>query len=332
MPFLCTQDGVDGETDVVWNYYTPKSDNNSKPTVKNTTPLSTRSKRLIKQKNIDKSFPKRKMTRTTQKNTQLLQDLIELNQNIHKFIGSKSVECKENLIESYSSNDDNINKSNDFSPKSGLRSNSRCLRKNLLTSKFNKPDCETALESDDSMNEVLIAASQVVEENIKTYESAPAVNSSVNKRSVKPVSILTMDQDSMDAILNSINIDSPILNKTKTCGSPHLGNDSFDNLVGDLNDSALDRLSQIPLNKELHNNSYKNNSSQWTIKEVQLHESQSSKFFGRHSSMPESPRINEVTKPSTSGMAFGRHSSLPHDNQDNGMYRHESLLKLELVY
>ncbi|CAH2045804.1 unnamed protein product, partial [Iphiclides podalirius] len=43
VPFLCTQDGTEGETDVVWNHYTPKSDT-TKTRSKNTTPLSRRSK------------------------------------------------------------------------------------------------------------------------------------------------------------------------------------------------------------------------------------------------------------------------------------------------
>lgn len=83
-----------------------------------------------------------------------------------------------------------------------------------------------------------------------------------------------------------------------------------------MNDSALDKLTQLPMKMETPNRSLKK--SQWVIKEVQIHESPSSKFFGRHSSMPESPRIVNVSEPSTSGRTFGRHSSMPHDNQEPG--------------
>lgn len=307
VPFLCTQDGADGDTDVVWNYYTPKADNRPITRIKNSTPLSTRSKRVTKSKDLKSPLPRRNKVRGPQKNTQLLQDLMELNENLHQFIDKKTNKDQNEHLPS-ESEEDIFNNSNDYSPKS-LKPNSRCLRKNLLSSKFNKVDNEVALESDDSMNECLVTASQMIEDKILKSEVTPV-------RKPERVSILQMDQDSMDAILNCINFDSPIQHKIKKSESPHTGNDSFDNFVDNLNDSALDKLTQLPMKMETPNRSLKK--SQWVIKEVQIHESPSSKFFGRHSSMPESPRIVNVSEPSTSGRTFGRHSSMPHDNQEPG--------------
>lgn len=321
VPFLCTQDGSEGETDVVWNFYTPKSEHAAKSRLKNSTPLSRKTKKIIRTTIIEKPLPKRRTVRATQKKTELFQDLIELNENLHELMGKKPKPVIKDKIKS-GSEEDIFSDSGDSSPKSGFRANSRCLRRNVLSSKFNKQEAETALESDDSMNECLIRASQIVEENILNQEPTPAKrpcldidskSTSTNKSSLN----LKMDHDSMDAILNSIKLESPIPNKTKT-NSSRLVNDSFDSLVGNLNDSALDRLTQMPSKS---NRSKLKTSTDWTIQEVVVHDSSpmSKSFFGRHSSMPESPIVAEINKPSTCGMVFGRYNSMPYnDKKMNG--------------
>lgn len=319
VPFLCTQDGAEGETDVVWNFYTPKSEHVAKSRLKNSTPIR-RAKRIIKTTVIEKPLPKRRTVRATQKKTELFQDLIELNQNLHELIAKKTKPVLEEKIQPGSEED--IFSDSDSSLKTGFRTNSRCLRRNVLSSKFNKPETETALESDDSMNECLIKASQVVEENILNSEPTPAKRPCLDFESkhtqqtkpIKPSLGFKMDHDSMDAILNSIKLESPILNKTKT-NSSRLINDSFDSLVGNLNDSTLDRLTQMPAKT---NGSKLNTTADWTVQDVVVHDSSpmSKSFFGRHSSMPESPVVTEINKPSTSGMAFGRHNSMPYTDKN----------------
>lgn len=319
VPFLCTQDGSEGETDVVWNFYTPKSEHAAKSRLKNSTPLSRKTKKIIKTTVIEKPLPKRRTHKPPQKKTELFQDLIELNENLHEFMAKKPKAVVEGKRKS-GSEEDIFSDSGDSSPKSGFRANSKCLRRNVLSSKFNKQEIETALESDDSMNECLIKASQVVEENILNQEPTPAkrpcldMESKSTKYIHKPSLNLKMDHDSMDAILNSIKLVSPTPNKTKT-NSSRLINDSFDSLVGNLNDSALDRLTQLPSKS---NRSKINTSTDWTVEEVVVHDSSpiSKSFFGRHSSMPESPIVAEINKPSTSGMVFGRYNSMPHSDKN----------------
>lgn len=314
VPFMCTQDGSEGKTDVVWNFYTPKSEHAAKSRLKNSTPPSRRTKKITKTTVIEKPLPKRRTLRATQKKTELFQDLIELNENLHKLINKKPKAVIEDKIK-LGTEEDIFNDSDDSSPKSGFKSNTRCLRRNVLSSKFNKQETESALESDDSMNECLIKASQVVEEKILNQEPTPAkrpclgIESKITSNNNQSLN-LNMDHDSMDAILNSIKLESPVLNKTKI-NSSRLINDSFDSLVGNLNDSALDRLTQMPSKT---NRSKLNTSTDWTVQEVVVHDSSpiAKSFFGRHSSMPESPNVAEINKPSTSGMVFGRYNSMPY--------------------
>ncbi|XP_038207017.1 uncharacterized protein LOC119828814 [Zerene cesonia] len=322
VPFLCTQDGAEGETDVVWNFYTPKAE---QPTYrsKNTTPVSRKSRKVLRPKLIEKPLPRRKPVRSTQKRTELFQDLIELNQNLHELIKQKKSNNNVNKPQS-GSEDDIFSDNSESSPKSGLRTSSRCLRKNVLSSKFKKQEPEPGLESDDSMNECLLRASQVVEENIINYDhSAPkrpcleALNTN-NKYHFKPSANINMDQDSMDTILSNIKLESPAAyNKNKKYDSPRLNNDSFDSLLGNLNDSALERLSQIPL-KETKKNVTSTKDSSWILEDIIIHgESPTSRsLFGRHNSMPESPSMIELNKPSTSGTAFGRYNSMPFNKSD----------------
>ncbi|KAJ2942009.1 hypothetical protein O0L34_g10923 [Tuta absoluta] len=324
VPFLCTQDGAEGETDVVWNFYTPKSDHPPTSRIKNSTPLSTKARKPTKLKLIEKPIPKRRTVRPSQKNTELFQDLLELNQNLHELISKKSSQVTEKPQSG--SEEDIFNDSGESSPKSGLKTNTRCLRRNVLSSKFSKAEPETALESDDSMNECLIKASQVVEENILNIDPVPAkrkcYETSKNIQSYKPGINFNMDNDSMDAILNNINLDSPIVSKTKKYDSPKLNNDSFDTLVGNLNDSALDRLTQVPNKTTSNRNKLNLSSNNWTIKELVVHDGSplNKLSFGRHNSMPESPLVPE-NKPSTSGMVFGRYNSMPDNNKGDSPIR-----------
>ncbi|XP_026760832.2 uncharacterized protein LOC113519817 [Galleria mellonella] len=323
VPFLCTQDGAEGETDVVWNFYTPKSENTFASHLRNSTPLSRKTKKSSKNKQIERQLPRRKVVKPSQKRTELFQDLIELNQNLHELIGKKPVNSR--TPESRRSENEDIFFNDTLqsprdSPKSGLKTNSRCLRRNVLSSKFSKHEPETALESDDSMNECLLKASQVVEENIMKHEPTAAKKVCYEKnknniRNFKPDFSFKINEDSMDAILNSIKLESPAVSKTKKCNSPHLNNDSFDTLVSDLNDSALEKLTQMPVVTNRKVNFNVPNEDNWKVKELTHYDgSPSTKVFGRHSSMPESPSCANVNKPSTSGMAFGRYNSMPYGN------------------
>lgn len=327
VPFLCTQDGAEGETDVVWNFYTPKSGHAANSHSKNSTPLSRKAKKSFRPKVIEKQPPRRRPIKILHKKTELFQELLELNQKLPELMKKKSQPIIKETGQS-GSEEDIFNDSPDHSPKTGLRNTSRCLRKNVLSSKFSKPEPDNALESDDSMNECLLKASQIVEENLlecrptspkrTCYESHYR---SSNKTNIRPSTDFKIDQDSMDAILNSIKLESPAVSKVKKFESPKLGNDSFDSFVGNLNDSALEQLTQMPIKGNVSAKKAKLKSglesSDWTLKELIVHDgSPSSKsVFGRYSSMPESPSV-ETNKPSTSGMVFGRYSSMPFKNDD----------------
>ncbi|XP_023954893.1 uncharacterized protein LOC112058355 [Bicyclus anynana] len=314
VPFLCTQDGAEGETDVVWNFYTPKSET-GKSRLKNTTPVSRRTKRTIKPISIEKPLARRRVVKPSQKKTELFQDLLELNQNLHEYISKKP---SVTIVSKPQSEEDVFSDTSDSSPRSGVKSKNRCLRKNVLSSKFTKTEPESGLESDDSMNECLLKASQVVEENILNLHPNPAKRPCIdqNVKNLKPA--FNIDQDSMDAILNNIKLASPSLNQLKKCDSPKLNNDSFDCIIENLNDSALERLSQMPVLQESRKKANNAKESSWMLKELVVCDgSPSSKsVFSRHSSMPESPSFNNCNKPSTSGTAFGRYSSMPFNKSD----------------
>nr|XP_026489653.1 uncharacterized protein LOC113396085 [Vanessa tameamea] len=317
VPFLCTQDGAEGETDVVWNFYTPKS-GATKSKFKNTTPVRRRIKKSERLKHIEKPAPKRRTVKPSQKKTELFQELVELNHNVLKLVDNLTAKP----IEKPQSEEDIFSDCSDSSPRtSGLRSKNRCLRKNVLSSKFIKTESESGLESDDSMNEYLLKASQAVEENILNCEPIQAKRprlDPVNRKNLKPCLQQNMDQDSMDAILINIKLDSPSISKVKKCESPLVNNDSFDNLLGNLNDSTLEMLSQIPIrNEPTSKTTYAKMETNWSFQDTICNASPSSKtIFGRHSSMPESPSVNESNQPSTSGMVFGRYSSMPFNKSD----------------
>lgn len=330
VPFLCTQDGNEGETDVVWNFYTPKSENTASSRVKNTTPLSRKSKRSLRPKVIEKQLPKRRAPKIFQKKSELFQDLLELNKNLHELIAKKQTNLPEKPQSG--SEDDIFNETQECSPKCVPRSTSRCLRKNVLSSNFGRPDPDAALESDDSMNECLLKASQIVEENILNCVP-PKQTKRSTRLNYKTDINFKMDHDSMDAILNSIKLETPLINRVKKCDSPSIDNDSFDNFVGNLNESALEQLTQMPINSDVS----KTQNKDWTVKELVFHNgSPSRSSFGRHSSMPESPSVIGNNKPSTSGMAFGRYNSMPFENQadNDGNYKFTlfwSLLRISTV-
>lgn len=317
VPFLCTQDGAEGETDVVWNFYTPKSGNTSSSRDKNSTPLSRRPKKSFRPKAIEKHIPKRRPVKPSQNKTQLFQELYELNQNLHELMAKKQTAPDK----PESGSEEDIFKTQDCSPKAIPRSNSRCLRKNVLSSNFGKPDPDPALESDDSMNEYLLKASQIVEEEMVNIKSVPLKRIKYEnlRPSFRTDHDIKLDTVSMDALINlSTKLDSPILNRVK-CESPCINNDSFDNFVGNLNDSALEQLTQMPIKADLSNKT-----KDWTVKELVVHDSSlmSKSFLSRHNSMPASPSLQDMNKPSTSGMAFGRFSSMPFHNDDDstGMF------------
>lgn len=319
VPFLCTQDGAEGETDVVWNFYTPTSKNAVKKRTNEATPLSRRSKRSLQQKLIDKPAPKRRGIKPSQKKSELFQELLELKQNLHDLIPVK-VENLKNEKNSGSEEDIFICETQEYSPKANWRLNSPCLRKNLLSSNY-KAEIDNGLESDDSMNECLLKASQVVEEIVLKKRMLPqkrTLNDSrnfCNTREINSDLKFKMDHDSMDAILNTIHLESPVIKKIK-CESPKTTNDSFDSFFGNLNDSDLDKLTQLPVQSE---NVFTRTKSvgvrDWSVKELVVYESPSKSTFSRHNSMPESPSLHNCNQqPSTSGMAFGRYKSMPYGN------------------
>lgn len=316
VPFLCTQDGTEGETDVIWNHYTPKS-GTIKAQSKNTTPLSRRSKKSMRPKILEKPVAKRKTGKPSQRKNELLQELFELNQNLQDFIGNK--QTKSSNKEKQDIDQDIFNNSLEFSPKCSIRNNS-CLRKNVLSSKFPKPEPENGLESDDSMNECLLRASQMVEEKILKDDlpkKRPRDLINHSKKSVQASINFQIDQDSMDAILNSIKLDSPCAKRIKKCDSPQLNNDSFDSFFGNLNDSALEKLTQMPskTNTPVRMSEQKHKKDSTDL-ELESQSPFTKSIFGRHNSMPESPSVANVNKPSTSGMVFGRYNSMPIDNND----------------
>ncbi|VVC90993.1 unnamed protein product, partial [Leptidea sinapis] len=310
VPFLCTQDGTDGETDVVWNFYTPKAETRHEKT----TPVSRRTKKSVRVKLIEKAVPKRRTVKDSQKNTELFQELIELNQNLHEIIKKKSNSSNATPNPQSGSEEDIFNEF-DCSPKA-YKSNNHCLRKNVLSSKFVKQDSENGIESDDSMNECLLKASQVVEEQIVKYDHTVPKRPCLENLPTKNMkSLKRIDQDSMDSILSNIRLESPLLRKRNKHESPKLNNDSFDNLLGCLNDSALEKLTQIPLLDDSKKKTNKKDSN-WVLQEFIVHGDSPKLIFGRHSSMPESPTIKDTNKPSTSGMAFGRYNSMPFNKSD----------------
>lgn len=326
VPFLCTQDGAEGETDVVWNFYTPNSKHTSNTYPKDSTPLS-RKRKTFRPKVIEKQIPRRRPVKISHKTTELFQELLELNKKLPELLAKKTQNCPKDSVQS-GSEEDIFTDSPEQSPKTGTRNTSRCLRKNVLSSKFTKPEPETALESDDSMNECLIKASQIVEENFndcRPVSPKRVCYESHLKRNTKGSRLSTdfrMDQDSMDAILNSIKLESPAVSKAKKYDSPKLGNDSFDSFVGNLNDSALEQLTQMPIKGNASAKKYMSKTrkgSDWSLKEMIVHDSSpsSKSIFARHSSMPESPSVEcNTNKPSTSGMVFGRYNSMPHDKNE----------------
>jgi hypothetical protein len=317
VPFLCTQDGIEGDTDVVWNYYTPKSEHTAQSRCENSTPLSRRTKKSIRPKIVEKQIPKRRAAKLPHKQTELLQELMELNQKLPELLAKKMQQSCNEKGQS-GSEEDIFNDSPEYSPKSELRNSSLCLRKNVLSSKFSKHEAETALESDDSMNECLLKASQIVEAKFTHFNPTTSKRDCYLKSDID----IKMDQDSMDAILNSIKFESPAVSKAKKYDSPKICNDSFDSFVGNLNDSALEQLTQMPIKTSMSAKKVKPklSDSDWMLKELVVHDSSPSSktLFGRHSSMPESPSVIDNNKPSTSGMVFGRYSSMPYNkNADN---------------
>ncbi|KAL4708261.1 hypothetical protein ACJJTC_016310 [Scirpophaga incertulas] len=312
VPFICTQDGVEGDTDVVWNYYTPKSENNTKSIIKNSTPLSRKVKKPVRLKIVDKQVPKRKVMKMRQfdEKTEFLKELVELNQNLPELLAKpKSIITKYVNADNDDDNLHNSDKGVEYSPKSGIWNSSQCLRKNVLSSKFSKIDPDTAIDSDDSINECLLKASQMVEEKFvdcqPTTPKRACFESNMNFKS-------NFNTSSEQDPKNTTKLESPVIRNLKINNfeSPKLVNDSFDSFVGNLDDSALEQLTQMPIKSNLSAHKLKYMQEQPASQD----NSPSSKFlFNRFSSMPESPTVIEINKPSTSGMVFGRYNSMPYE-------------------
>ncbi|XP_072930105.1 uncharacterized protein [Epargyreus clarus] len=297
VPFLCTQDGGEGVADVVWNYYGSASKNTR---LRSSTPINKKSRKRHRLKLLEKeqqpTFPKRRVIKPPQK-LEVPPELLEF----HQYVG-KLMEKKTQAVEKpqSGSEEDIFSEAPDCSPKSTF-SSTRCLRKNVLSSKFVKPESENGLELDDSFNESLYKLTQAAE---NVFQKGPVQESN------KPDPII--NEDSMDAILKSIK--SPYISKLK-CASPGLKNDSFDSLVGNLDDSALERLTQMPVLSEPVNRKMDRSNTQNPMNDA----SPSSRFsFIRHSSMPESPTVTDLSR-RTSAMPLGRYSSMPFNDSMGGV-------------
>lgn len=217
--------------------------------------------------------------------------------------------------------------------------------KNNAFDKVSKCDNEGALESDDSMNEFLLKASQMVEE-----EHLQTINSNICDNNIRN---------------NRLSLTFKSSQVTKL-GSPKISNDSFENLIGNMNDSEIEFLTQAPpadnivknklgikspkvsrhsrnsprlaSAKKITSNFVKNSIGKVTniskgnnclneesgdsilnnisnisklMNNSNLNESRSK--FGRHKSMPESPTAPQTKKLKSNGgsSTFSRHSTMP---------------------
>lgn len=226
---------------------------------------------------------------------------------------------------------------------SNVNTSSLPLKKNVFD-KVSKCDNEGALESDDSMNEFLLKASQMVEE--EHLHNMNANNCDKN----------TFRKNTLSLTFKNTQV--------TMLGSPKISNDSFENLIGNMNDSEIEFLTQAPpadnivkkklgispkTSRHMRNsprlasakkntfNFVKNSIGKVTnigggtcwieeagdsilnnISNVSnlmsnslLNESRSK--FGRHKSMPESPTAPQTKKLKSNGgsSTFSRHSTMP---------------------
>lgn len=220
--------------------------------------------------------------------------------------------------------------------------------KNNAIDKVSKCDNEGALESDDSMNEFLLKASQMVEE-----EHLLKINTN------------SCDNNTLRNNRLSFTFKN---NEVTKLGSPKINNDSFENLIGNMNDSEIEFLTQAPpadnvVKKKLGikspkasshsknsprlasakkntfnfvknsigkvtniskgNNCWNEETGDSILNNISnmsnlmnnslLNESRSK--FGRHKSMPESPTAPQTKKLKSNGASasstFSRHSTMP---------------------
>lgn len=341
VPFLCTQDGVHGETDVVWNHYTPKAGHARSPDVRHT-PVSRKSKRTFKAftKQVE-AFPTRKLvSKPTAKKSESLKflraELLELNENVKCILQKKEAldgDCEtEDMFDTSISEQkvDDTLMPFVLKEKCAKPTGRQCLLKNVLSMNCANSENDN-LESDDSMNECLMHASQMIEEYIELK---------VKPSETKPY----IDQIKADAssLEQTRRIAKRTLPEMKKVESPKLNNDSFETFLSNINDSDLEILSQLPAKETKQNPSSKgssfifktgsqhakksdercsNQNGLWTINESIAGQNAPSPktTFTRHNSMPESPVVIQQLKPSTSGLMFGRHNSMPlnYENADN---------------
>ncbi|CAG9565319.1 unnamed protein product [Danaus chrysippus] len=300
IPFLCTQD----DADVVYNFYTPKSQS-EKAQFKGTTPVSKKVRKPVRLQ-VEKRLPKRKIIKPSNQRNKWLQDLRELNQNVHELVNKSSKDS----VEKPQSEEDIFSDTSDSSPRTGIGSKKRCLRKNVLSFKLTKAEPESGLDSDDSVNDYLIQVSQAVEEK---FNGEPKVITEESYDTFGDISFNQTDNDfntdSVHVLQRNNNLESSNIEKTKKRESTIYNNESFDSLLGNLNDSVFDNLTQIPINGVTK--------TKGPVLEMK-NDTSLNKSFVRHNSMPVSPSVAN-NRPSTSGMSLGRFKSMPFNQSSENM-------------
>lgn len=297
---MCTQD----DADVVYNFSTPKSQT-AKAQFKGTTPVSKKVRKPVRLQ-VKKRLPKRKIIKLSNQGKKWLQDLRELNQNVHELVNKSSKDS----VEKPQSEEDMFSDTSDSSPRAGMGIKKGYLRKNVLSFKLTKAEPETGLDSDDSVNEYLIQVSQAVEEkfNTETKEIGEQSFDTFDNISFKQTTENDFNPDSMQVVQRNNHLGSSNIQNMKKSESSIYHNESFDSLLGNLNDSVFDNLTQIPVNGVT-----KTKGPVLEIKNETCH----NKSFVRHNSMPVSPSVAN-NRPSTSGMSLGRFKSMPfNQSSDN---------------
>ncbi|XP_077289021.1 uncharacterized protein LOC143913226 [Arctopsyche grandis] len=334
IPFLSTQDGSHGENDVIWDYYSPasrKETSNNTPLRKRRVPIYydhspisriSSKKKFLRHGNIKKDFFEGLKDELVTINKHV-QELISSDSNTNSEKGDGDVDIALTPVRKDSDRKDSIPDDSILNAILECNQTAEVKYKNMqpfkahITDKISKCNNE-AIESDDSMNEYLLKASQMVEDEFQ--------NSEVTK--------------------SKVGCQNQCLIRLE---HTNLKNDSFDNLICGINDSYIDILSQacnnIDKNKFVNEN--QNKFKQENMCTIQKEESEncnvkhydrvsktsedtfnlsslltnsilndSKSKFSRHNSMPVSPSMKcNQNLNNNRKSTFSRHKSMPTENQ-----------------
>lgn len=296
IPFICTQDGQQGDIDVVWNYYSPKS---KKHKTESETPIRKKRRKLaITDFSPIPKFPLRKRTLNEKlKRQEFLKNLEEeltlFNKNVQKLISSKAAEkIKPSLDFPALNNEENIFENSlcdDVLPDVPTS-----IKKNLCEQVLQR-ESDSLIESDDSINEYLLKASQAIEEKI--IEPKPSLTNH-KKITKKRESRLGQEKSS----------------------PPLMCNDSFDNIISMMNEKDIEMISSqankinpqnVVLLKSAHtgnalrsdNTAFKNISNNFNTST----DTPKNKFT-RYNSMPMAQNNDNIQK---SSATLIRHKTMP---------------------